>query len=100
MAKDEEFPILVERRLKIRVPQSGKEQDLVIRIGKPYRTGNEGDAACPVFVGGLFGRLADVHGVDEMDALRLAIELIENTLRGKRKELRISWPDGEPYFDN
>lgn len=94
-----QFPVLVERRLKIQSPQGGEERDLIIQIGQPYRTGNEGDAACPVAMNGLFGRLADIHGVDPMDALRLAIELVEKTLQGKSAEFQILWPDGEPYFE-
>lgn len=93
-----EFPVLIERRLRIRSRANGEERDLIIQVGQPQRIGNEDDAACPVAIHGLFGRLADIHGVDAMDAVRLAIELVENTLRGKRGELEILWPTGEPYF--
>jgi hypothetical protein len=90
--------VLVQRRLKIRVPSSGEERDIVIEIGQPYRVGSDEDAACPVAIRGLFERLADIHGIDAMDALRLAIEFVEKTLRGKSEELQILWPNGEPYF--
>jgi hypothetical protein len=96
---NDQFPVLVERRLKIRFPSSGEERDLLIQIGKPYNTGNEEDAACPVVMDGLFGRLADIHGVDAMDAIRLAIKLVEETLQEKSGELQVLWPNGEPYFD-
>ena len=95
-----QFPVLVERRLKIRFVSSGKEKDIVIEIGQPYRVGSDEDAACPVAIRGLFERLADIHGIDAMDALRLAIEFVEKTLRGKSGELQIFWPNGEPYFES
>lgn len=96
---NDQFPVLVERRLKIRLAPNGEERDLLIQIGKPYSTGNEDDAACPVVMDGLFGRLADIHGIDAMDAIRLAIELVEKTLQGKSTELQVLWPNGEPYFE-
>lgn len=96
MMIDDRFPVIVERRLKIRSSVDDQEKDLLVRIGKPYMTESNGDAVCPVAIDGLFGRLPDIRGVDEMDALRLALELVENTLRERAGE-QVFWPDGEPY---
>ena len=93
---DDRFPVLVERRLKIR-SSDNKERELLVRIGKPRATEANGDAVCPVAIDGLFGRLPDIRGVDEMDALRLALELVERTLRERTGE-QVLWPDGEPYL--
>lgn len=89
-----DFRTLVQRQLRVRSP-NGDERGLVVRIGEPHLTEADGDAACPVEISGLFGQLADIHGIDEMDALRLAIEFVERTLRGSDEQ--IVWPDGEPY---
>jgi hypothetical protein len=95
--KNDQFTVLVERRLKIRTLSDGKEADLVIRIGMPRVIEANGDAVCPVSIDGLFGRLPDIRGIDEMDALRSAIELVEKSLRGRTAE-EIMWPDGQPYL--
>jgi hypothetical protein len=88
------FRTLVQRQLRVRSP-NGDEREIVIRIGEPRITEAGGDAACPVEITGLFERLADIHGIDEMDAVRLAIEFVERSLRGSSEQ--ILWPDGEPY---
>jgi len=95
---NDQFAVLLQRRLKARSSSSGEEREIVIEVGQPYRVRNDGDAACPVAIRGLFGRLADIHGVDTMDALRLAIDFVEKVLRGKTGEFEFLWPDGESYF--
>jgi hypothetical protein len=93
----DEFQVLVERQLKMKRKSDGLDHDLFIQIGHPYTTDPDGDAACPVAIMGLHGRLADVHGIDRLDALRLAIELVESVLRGRATDTNFFWPDGEEY---
>jgi hypothetical protein len=88
--------VLVERRLRMK-KRDGSEEDLVIQIGHPYEVQSDGDAACPVEMRGLVDRVADIHGIDRLDALRLAIKFVESLVDGKAKEISFYWPDGEPY---
>jgi len=48
-------------------------------IGRPYDTG-AGDWACPVSLRGLYDRLADIYGVDSLQALCLAASLVRKLL--------------------
>jgi uncharacterized protein DUF6968 len=52
----------------------GERIDVTVAIGHPYPT-SAGDWACPVEIDGLHGRLADLHGIDSLQALCLAIGL-------------------------
>src|SRR5262245_9666671 len=52
----------------------GERIEVTVAIGHPYPT-ISGDWACPVEIDGLHGRLADMHGIDSLQALCLAIRL-------------------------
>jgi len=67
-----ERPIVAERNLYAIAPD-GREFDLTIRINQPYQS--DESWACSVAVIGLCDRLRDIHGVDSMQALHLALRL-------------------------
>jgi len=58
----------------------GERIEVTVAIGHPYPTG-AGDWACPVEIDGLHGRLVDICGIDSLQALCLAIRLVEERLR-------------------
>jgi hypothetical protein len=61
------------------VTSGGERIEVVVAIGHPYPT-SEGGWACPVEVDGLHGDLAEIHGVDSLQALCLAIRLVGERL--------------------
>ena len=93
------FPVLVERRLRMKRVSSGKESEVVIRIGHPKVINSQGDADCPVAIEGLFTELPPMRGIDPMDSLRQAIRFVERLIRDKASEAKFYWPDGEEYLD-
>ena len=97
---NDEFPVLLERRLSMKTHGDASPQEVVIQIGHPYWVEQDVEAACPVAIRGLLGRLADVHGIDQLDAVRLAINLVDSTLRKRASDTEFFWPDGEGYFDD
>jgi hypothetical protein len=68
----------------------GKRVRVTPRIGKPYRA-SDVDWACPVEAEGLFGHLADIHGIDSFQALILAQSLLRNLLRGEVEDGSTFW---------
>lgn len=91
------FPVLVERRLKMKVSNSDVPKDVIIQIGHPRAVGPQGDADCPVAVRGLYDDLPPIRGIDSLDALRIAINFVERLLRDKKAQAKLYWPDGEEY---
>lgn len=70
-----EFEPIAERVL-FAVDKNGREFDIGLKIGMPYMTDSpHGDWACPVAVVGLVGSMADIKGVDSLQALSLALGL-------------------------
>jgi Domain of unknown function (DUF6968) len=64
---------IAEREMKAIAPD-GKQFTITARIGRPYKITEE-EWACPVALDGLYGSLADQHGVDSWQALKLAYSL-------------------------
>jgi uncharacterized protein DUF6968 len=92
-----EAEVIAERRLLLRVGQW--KQDVVIRIGKPYWVSPDVEAACPVEVTGIAEELADIRGVDPLQALELAQGLVNRLLKSAAaRGAKLTWPDGSPYF--
>ena len=61
------------------VRANGDRANVIAEIGRPYDTG-AGDWACPVGLRGLYDRLADIHGLDSLQALCLAASLLRKLL--------------------
>lgn len=59
---------------------NGERIEVVIAVGHPYRTSDE-DWVCPVEISGLDGSVADVHGIDSLQALWLGVRLIGERLK-------------------
>jgi hypothetical protein len=68
---------IVSRKL-LAIDASGREFDLTIAIGEPYKVA-EGEWACPVSMEGLH-RLRDIRGIDSWQAMQLAYQLVAMTL--------------------
>lgn len=95
-----QFPVLIERQLKVQRAPGGALADVVIEIGQPYWTDPGIEAACPVAIRGLVGRVNDIHGIDPMSAMKQAIDFIETYLSHPADDMKFFWPDGEPYNDD
>lgn len=54
---------------------NGERIEVVVAIGHPYRA-SAGDWVCPVDISGLNGDLAEIHGIDSLQALALAIRFV------------------------
>ena len=83
-----------------------KRNELLIRIGKPYRPNRESVgfpidedvAGCLVEFVGLDKEFClDTYGADSLQALQLAAD-VEPMLRRLSEEYDLFFPDGEPYF--
>ena len=96
---ENDFEKIVERVLIVDDAETGKQREIRIQIGRPYWTEPEIEAACPVAIEGYFGRLADIHGIDPLNALKLAINFVDTVLKGLPKTQKVFWPNGESYFD-
>jgi len=88
---------IAERALKARSRLSGEEVIFVAKIGLPYWAEEGVAAACPVSIEGLHGRINDIHGIDHLDALRNALNIIDKLLLGSLEKYELFWPDGEPF---
>lgn len=94
-----DFEVIVERKLILLHFASNIEKEIVVRIGRPYWTELNVEAACPVAIVGMDERREDIHGIDPLNALELAIKFVDQLLSGREPTEQIKWPDGEPYFD-
>ena len=94
---DDQFPVLLERRLSMRKRGGVATQDILIQIGHPYWVEQDVEAACPVAIRGFLGRLVDIRGIDQLDAMKLAINLVDSTLHKKSTDTEFFWSDGEEY---
>jgi hypothetical protein len=65
------------------IAKDGDTFSMQLEIGLPYQVqGAEFEEwACPVSLTPLFGRLADIHGCDAVQALALAMGLARNLLQ-------------------
>lgn len=94
-----EFPVLLERHLVVKRIGGAEAREIAIQIGQPYWTEESVEAACPVAIQGLLGRVQDIRGIDFIDAISLAIKFVDATLSGMRTSHDFFWPDGEAYFE-
>jgi len=76
--------MIAETTLIMRDKDDGR-REIHIKIGPPYKIPG-GDAACPVSMDGLYGKLRDIQGIDTFQALVLAIGLVRLTLRALEKK--------------
>jgi hypothetical protein len=95
--KDGQVSWIVSRMLIARDRASGEQLNLIIKIGTPYWVNENVEAACPIIIDGLYGRLPDIHGIDPFHALKTAILLVERLLEGALDKYDLYWPDGELF---
>jgi hypothetical protein len=97
MTKKKPFKVLVERNLILKNQETRSKDKLKVLIGVPRWTSKGKEAACPVAVEGLVGRVADIRGVDPMQAIQLALAFTNSLLRNLTSTKKVTWPNGEPY---
>ena len=71
---------IASRKLWAECPKRGGFE-IEVQLGAPYRA-SDVDWACPVGIAGLYGHLADQHGIDSWQALMLAQNLAKTLLEG------------------
>jgi len=96
---NDDFECIAERTLFLSDRETKQKTEIRIQIGCPYWVEPKTEAACPLAIHGLFGRLPDIHGVDLMQALELAISFTENVLKGEVEKHMVCWSSGENYYD-
>ena len=92
---------IAERRLFITEKNElNKKSEIIIKIGAPYWIIDSIEAACPVAIEGLFENIEPIRGVNFIDSMRIAIQFIDDLLRGIWENKNIEWPSGESYFED
>lgn len=93
----DQFPVLIERRLKMQRAPDEALAEIVVEIGHPYWTEPGIEAACPVAIRGAVDRVNDIRGIDPMSAMKQAISFVETYLDHPAGDMKFFWPDGEAY---
>lgn len=78
----------------------------VIKIGMPYPLEkgmvafkfDPGAAGCTIEFAGLLESSIEVHGIDSLHALTLAVD-VDPYLKGMKNKYDFYWTTGEPYFE-
>lgn len=70
--------VIASRRFRAR-RSGGEELEIELGVGQPVE-GADGGWTCGVVLKGLYGRLADLQGVDSWQALMLALNLARELL--------------------
>jgi hypothetical protein len=83
--------LIAERQLEGR--ENGKECSVMVRIGKPFHAeGSQGSWYCAYSIEfGSTQRLFYAAGVDSLQALRIAISMIETELTSTFRHLDLKW---------
>ena len=101
-------PPIAERKLLFAHKGSSDRHEFFVRIGAPYVVEegsvnfsvDEGVAACSVTFDGLAdGEPHLIYGADSVQALALAVSMVEPFLKRLSKKYDISFPTGENYFE-
>lgn len=81
------------------IASSGREFDIIVSVGKPFKDTEAKSWKCSVKIDPLYKRIADARGSDSFHALRLATELIV-TLLGDfvEKGGRLQCEDGTEFM--
>lgn len=95
--ENDRFPVLIERHLKMKDLTSNAFKEIVVEIGSPYWKILNVQAACPVAIHGLIGRVNDISSIDPLAAMKEAIKFVEKYLEQPPSGVEIYWPDGEKY---
>jgi Domain of unknown function (DUF6968) len=81
------------------IKPNGERLAIAVRIGRPYVSGTDPETwSCPVSVEPLYPKLADIAGLDSLQALVLACNLAFSLLQGfKDKGGRLLHDDGTEF---
>jgi hypothetical protein len=99
---------IAERKLLFAHKGSSDRHEFFVRIGTPYIVEEdsvnfpvgEGVAGCSVTFDGLAeGEPHQIYGADSVQALELAVSMIEPFLVRLSKKYDIFFPTGEDYFE-
>jgi hypothetical protein len=99
---------IAERRLLFAPKGSSDRREFFVRVGAPYAVEagsvnfsvDEGVAACSVSFDGVGdGEPHHIYGADSVQALELAVSMIEPFLEQLSKNYDIYFPTGENYFE-
>lgn len=93
----DDFPVLMERHLKLQSTLGEPMSDVVIQVGYPAWVQHGLEASCPVSIRGVPGRTPNIRGVDPMDAMKNAMIFIETYLTDRQGKAKFFWPNGEEY---
>ena len=72
---------IAERKF-LGVDVNGDNINITVGIGIPYESKEYNSWACPVKIEGLYNKLADQHGIDSWQAVRLSQKLVASLLEG------------------
>jgi hypothetical protein len=98
---------VAERELLFSLKGESQRHPLVVRVGYPYLLDKTnanfafdvGAAGCTISFDGLDATPAQLHGIDSLHALALAVD-IDRHLRGMSKDYNFYWSTGEAYFED
>lgn len=93
----DQFPVLFERRLKMRRSPNESFTDIIVEIGHPYWVEPDRQAACPVAIRGYIEQVNDIHSIDFISAMKEAIKFVDTFLEQPAHGETFFWPDGEEY---
>lgn len=85
--------VIAERELEARNRRTGESRAVTVRIGQPRPDPEPGgDWACATQIEGLGDdAVTDAYGVDSMQALQLAMQLLAIRLKNDAPELQLTW---------
>lgn len=93
------FEEIAQRKLLLKKISSNTQEEIVVKLGKPYWVDEGIEAACPVVIENFLNEQKIIVGVDFINAIESALKFVDSYLSGRESEYIICWLDGEPYFD-
>lgn len=98
--------VIAKRKLLYSIKGESTQREFTVNIGAPYLLEKElvsfncdpGAASCTIEFDGLRERSIEVHGIDLLHALQMAVD-IDPYLKGMQNKYNFYWSTGEPYFE-
>lgn len=91
------FKVLIERQLILKNQDARSRSKIKILIGIPRWTKKGREAACPVAIEGWLGRVADIRGIDPMNAMEMALSFSNSLLKQLPPPKKLTWLNGDSY---
>jgi hypothetical protein len=83
------------RKLLFCENKDGSSKLITVKFGRPYWIEENLQAACPIFIDGMFDEPLKIYGIDFFSAIDLSIKFVDKYLGGRLGQL--FWESGEPY---